>query len=441
MSSRPPEEQLERRIRSLQAERRLPSVSAAVFRRGEILWQVAVGLADLDDGRQATPDTQYRVGSITKTFTAAAVLQLRDEGALALDEPLVTYIPELGDRRVTLRAVLTHTSGLQRELPGSGWEPMASPTRDELVSRLDEVRDVLEPGDAWHYSNLGFSLLGEAVERVAGVPYQRYVDERLLGPAGLTRTTWHAVEPTATGYYVEPWSDRWHVERTADLGGGAPSGQLWSTTGDLARWADFLMRPEPDVLRPDSAEQMHRFQAMMDLAGWRVGWGLGLMLFRHDDRIYAGHSGGMNGFLANVVWESRGGLGAVVLVNAHSNFSVDAEAIGLAVQASDLFPAERAEWRPGEQPPAELEGALGNWWTEGLEFVLRYRGGKLQAVGAAAAPGTEPTIFERVEADRYRTVAGRERGELLEIVRDESGRPVTLYWATYPMTRTPMPYT
>ena len=441
MSSPPPERELDRRIRALQAERRLPSVSAAVFRRGEVVWQAAVGLADLEREVEATPDTQYRIGSITKTFTAAAVLQLRDAGALALDEPLATYIPELGDRRATLRFVLSHTSGLQREPPGSAWEPMASPARDELIARLGEVEDVLEPGDAWHYSNLGFALLGEAVERVSGRPYQQYVDERLLAPAGLARTTWQAAAPAATGHYVEPWSDRWHVERVVDLGGDAPSGQLWSTTGDLARWAGFLKRPDPDVLRPESAEQMHRFQTMMDVVTWRVGWGLGLILFRHDDRVLAGHSGGMNGFLANLVWEARGDLGAVVLVNAHSNFSIDNEGIGLAAKAVELFPAEPAEWRPGEPPPPELDGVLGNWWTEGMEFVLRYRDGRLQAVGAAAPPSAEPTLFERIDSDRYRTVAGRERGELLEILRDDAGRPVKLYWATYPLTRTPLPYT
>ena len=441
MSSPPPDRELERRVRSLQAERRLPSVSAAIFRRGEVLWQTAVGLADLERETEATPDTQYRIGSITKTFTAAAVLQLRDEGALALDEPLATFVPELGDRRATVRSVLSHTSGLQREPPGSRWEPMVSPTRDELIARLGEVQDVLEPGDAWHYSNLGFALLGEAVERVSGRPYQDYVDERLLGPVGLGRTTWHAAEPAATGHYVEPWSDRWHEERVVDLGGDAPSGQLWSTTGDLARWAGFLKGPDPEVLRPESADQMHRFQTMIDVVNWRAGWGLGLILFRQQDRVFAGHSGGMNGFLANVVWETRGELGAAVLVNAHSNFSIDNEGIGLAAKAVELLPAGPKEWRRGEQPPPAHEGVLGNWWPEAMDFVLRFRDGKLQAVGAAAPPGAEPAVFERVDADRYRTVAGRERGELLEISRDDSGRPVKLYWATYPLTRAPRPYT
>ena len=160
-------EDFERRLRTAQSEQRLPSVSATVFRGEEILWEEALGLADVDGKREATPDTQYRIGSITKTFTAVCVLQLRDAGELSLDDPLTRFVPESA-HAPTLGRMLAHSSGLQREPPGEIWETLQAPTREELVARTADAEEVLSPGSWWHYSNLAFALLGEVVARVAG---------------------------------------------------------------------------------------------------------------------------------------------------------------------------------------------------------------------------------------------------------------------------------
>ena len=423
-----PEAQLERRVRALQAERRLPSVSAAAFVDGDVVWELAVGLADAATGREATPDTQYRVGSITKTFTAAAVLRLADEGAIDLLAPLREYVPELGDERVRVKDVLSHASGLQREEPGSSWDDAVFLSREELVARLDEVGRVLEPRDEWHYSNIGFTLLGDVVGRITG-DYQRTVEDWFFGPAGLTRTTWEPDDAAAVGYHVQPWTDVLDVEQNIDLQAGRAAGQLWSTTADLARWAGFLRGIE-------TFQPMQRLQTIAD-AGWTFGSGLGLLLWRRDDRIFAGHSGGMNGFLANLAWEVRGRTGTVIFTNASPSLSIEVVGVDLAAEAAGLLAPMPEPWRPTEAPPAELDGVLGNWWTEGWEFVLTYREGSLRA--AAVGSLRAPAVFEPVAPDRYRTVSGRERGELLEIHRDGDGRPVRLSWATYAMTRTSAP--
>jgi CubicO group peptidase (beta-lactamase class C family) len=429
----------ERWLRTLQAERRLPSVSAAVFVRGEPVWQLAVGLADVESGREATPDTQYRVASITKTFTAAAVMQLRDAGAVDLGAPAAEYVPELADRRMTVKDLLSHASGLQREEPGAEWEPIAFLSHAELFARMGEAERVLEPRDEFHYSNLGYMLLGEIVARTSGQAYTTYVEERLFAPVGLDATTWDPLPTAAVGYHMEPWTDAVHVEAVPDLGEGRASGQLWSTTPDLARWAGFLRDPDPDVLRPETAAEMCRLQTIADHSSWKRGWGLGICLWRDGDRLFAGHSGGMNGFLSNVAFELRGWTGAVLLTNASTSLPVEALGVELAAKAAASLAPPPEPWRPGEAPPPELEGVLGNWWTEGWEFIVSYRGGKLQA--AAVGSAADPAVFERVEGDRYVGVSGRERGEPLEIVRDEDGRPVKLLWATYPMTRTSLPMT
>jgi CubicO group peptidase (beta-lactamase class C family) len=151
-------EELEGKLAAAQAEERMPSVSAVVFRDGEVLWERALGHADVGAKREATPQTQYRIGSITKTFTAVGILQLRDAGELSLDDPLTAHLPDSA-HGPTIGRMLAHSSGLQREPPGEIWETMKAPSRDELIAGTADAEQVLGPGTWWHYSNLAFALL------------------------------------------------------------------------------------------------------------------------------------------------------------------------------------------------------------------------------------------------------------------------------------------
>jgi CubicO group peptidase (beta-lactamase class C family) len=419
----------------------MPSLSAAVFRRGEILWQEAIGVADAESGAPATPDTQYRVGSITKTFTAVAVMQLRDAGELTLDDTLGDHIAESPHAGPTVRQLLSHLSGLQREPPGEVWESLEDPVIEELLARLQQAERVLPSGAYWHYSNLAYALLGEIVARRSGTPATRYVDERVIGPLGLTRTTWLPAEPYARGYLVDAYSDALTEEKLVELRGSAPIGQLWSTTGDLARWSAFLLEGEPGVLERRTAEEMHAFQGLVSyVKGWRLGWGLGLQLSRDGDRILAGHGGAMPGFLAHVAASAEDGIGAVALTNSSANAFTEGLVLELARRTAELEPSDPEAWAPAEPPPPEVAGWLGHWWSEGIEWVFRWSRGRLEATLVEGARAYEPTVFEQEAPDRYRPVSGLERGELLRVVRDESGEPVRLYWATYPFTRAPQTF-
>jgi CubicO group peptidase (beta-lactamase class C family) len=416
-------------VRAAQAERRLPSVAAAVWRDGEELWAEAVGQADVEAGEQARPDHQYRIASITKTFTAASVLQLRDAGALSLDEPL-----DLAGltRQPAPRRLLSHLSGLQRETPGADWAAGELPSAAEVLERLGTVEQVLDPGEEWHYSNLAYVLLGEAVARASGLEYERYVEERVLAPAGLTRTSWEPSDPAATGYFVDPYTDRATVQPV--LGGATASGGLWSTVSDLCRWGSFLLAPDPEVLSEASAADMHRFQALADEQRWTLGFGLGLMLWRRDDNVFAGHAGAHAGFLAHAVWDRASKTVAAVATNSGAGVSIDELGVDLLVAALEAAPADPEPWAPGEPVPAELEGVPGRWWSEGAEFVFRIRDGRLEAV---VEGGRVPAVFEREGKDAYRVAKGRERGELLRIERAADDAPIRLLWASYPFTREP----
>jgi len=430
-------ERLDRILATAQAEQRMPSVSAAVFRDGDVLWRSALGLADVETGEPATPDHAYRIGSITKTFTAVCILQLRDAMVVDLDDALRTHIPE-APVGLTIRDALSHLSGLQREPPGEIWESLTPPSREELLSGLEDAERVLRPGEAWHYSNLAFGLLGEVVMRRSEHGYEEALRARVLEPLGLARTGFDPDDPRATGYYVDPYSDRVTVE--PDVSGDGPTaaiGWLWSTVDDLARFGDFLAAGHDGVLVRETVDEMARLRTMVDEARWTLGWGLGVGLYRRGDRVFVGHGGAMPGFLASLCVHRPERTGAAVLVGASAEAEPETVALDLAEAALDALPRVPEAWRPDPVVPEDAVALLGRWWSEGSPLELSWRGERLRLEALAYPVGRNVSWLAREGDDRWRIVEGRELGELLRVVRDDAGALVKLYVATYPLTRAP----
>ena len=430
------DEAFSRVLRGAQRNGRLPAVVAGVFRAGELLWSEAIGLADVEEGVEATVDTQFPVASITKTFTAVSVMQLRAEGKLDLADPLKRHLPEASQHgSLTLAEMLAHASGLQREPPGEIWESLVFPDAAEVLARLPEAERVLPGGEAWHYSNLAYALLGQVVERVSGTPFRQHVEERLLQPLGLTRTSWGPTPLAAKPYLVEPYSDAVRREPELELGGKGGESGLSSTVADLARWGSFLCDPDDAVVPAELVEEMHvvRIMARPD---WTRGWGRGLELWRLGERILAGHTGGFPGFLSMLVYSRPDRIGAVLLTNSGGWDDLGGTGLRLVEAALDELAPAADPWTPEKPPPAEIEPLLGRWWSEGSESVFSWRAGRLEG-RLAAVPDREPSVFEPEGTDRYRTRSGPERGEVLRVVRGESGEIEKLYWATYPFTREP----
>jgi CubicO group peptidase (beta-lactamase class C family) len=431
-----PPERFRRLVLEAQRAGRLPSISAAVFRGKEVEWSDALGLADVQQRVEATAETQYACASITKTFTAASIMQLRDAGKLDLEDPLSRHLPEAAHGTPTLRRLLSHASGLQREPPGAVWETLEFPDEQELLERLGEAEQVLPPSTNWHYSNLAYALLGHVVTRVSGQPIHEYVRERLFAPVGLERTTWGPGGTAALPYFVEPYSDAARREPVLELGGKGGESGLYSTAADLARWGSFICEPDESVLKASSVAEMHDLQIMAE-PDWTLGWGLGIELWRRGERVFGGHTGGFPGFVSILVYSRKDRIGAVVLTNSGSWDSLSKTGIDLAEAALAELPPTLEPWAPEEQPPAEVEPLLGRWWSEGDETIFSWRGGRLEARLADAPAERAPSVFEPEGEDRYRVVSGRERGEVLTVVRDGQGAVVRLYWATYPFTREP----
>lgn len=429
---------LERLVRSAQREKRMPSVAAAVLRDGELIWETAVGAADVQAGLETTPDTQYRIGSITKTFTAAAIMQLRDAGRLDLEDTLDRHV-EGAAHTPTIRRLLSHASGLQRETQDDSWLTLRFAQPDELLETLAQAELVLPSGARFHYSNLAFALLGIVVERVSGLPYQDYVRERLFAPVGLTRVSFEPEPPAAQGYLAQPYADGVWDTIGVETGAWASAGQLWGTAGDICRWGAFLADPDESVLASSSAEEMRTVQAIADHERWLAGYGLGLGLSRDGDRILAGHGGSMPGFIATLAFSAKEKVAAAALTNESE---ADLSELGTALVGTtvDEWPVAPETWRVGEPPPDDVVPLLGIWFMEAARLVLRWRDGKLEARFDGTPDWRSPSVYERETDDRWRTVSGPEQGEALRIVREPDGSVARMVWAGYPVTREPGPW-
>jgi CubicO group peptidase (beta-lactamase class C family) len=429
---------LEQLLAGEQREKRLPSVAAAVLRDRDVVWESAVGVADVEAGVETTSGTQYRAGSITKTFTAAAIMQLRDAGGLDLEDTLDRHI-EGAAHRPTIRRLLSHASGLQRETHDDSWLTLRFAPADELLETLAEAEMVLPSGARFHYSNLAFALLGVVVERVSGMAYMDYVRERLFEPIGLTRLSFEPEPPAAKGYLGQPYADGVWDTIDVETGAWASAGQLWATVGDLCRWGAFLSDPDESVLAKKSAEEMRTVQVISEHDRWLAGYGLGLSLRRDGDRILAGHSGSMPGFIAILYYSPKEKVAAAALTNA-SEAMLGEFGLALVRTTVEEWPAAPEAWHVGEPPPAGVASLLGIWFMEATQLVFRWRDGKLEARFEGMQDWEPPAVFEREADDRWRTVSGPEQGEALRIERADDGSVGRMVWAGYPVTREPGPW-
>jgi CubicO group peptidase (beta-lactamase class C family) len=437
----------ERAARKAQADGRVPALSVALHRADREPWVFTVGDSG-NPGHPLGPDTRFRIGSVTQTFTAVLVMQARDEGLLDLDKPLSAYLDLPAHDDVTIRRLLSHTSGLQREPHGDVWDTLVSPDADRLLAELDRAERVLPNARRFHYSNLAFGVLGQLVARLHGTTWDSLLTDRILEPLGLTATTTATPAQAAVGYLVDEFSDAARPEPDLDLRGAGPAAQLWSTADDMATWASFLVSPElidPDgnVLAAATVDEMRWPLTTRDEVNWISGFGLGLMLHPQGRRAMdVGHNGAMPGFLAGVHGR-RGGegtpdaLGCAVLGSSGTADQINELVHELLRMAVELDPAEIEPWSPAPPAPREIRSALGNWWSEGSQFVFSWHDGALQARVAGAPADLPPSIFRPLPGrpDVLRTVSGREAGEQLRLTRDASGAVVLMHWATYRFTR------
>jgi CubicO group peptidase (beta-lactamase class C family) len=312
----------------------LAGLAVGVVRDGELARFAAVGLADAAAGRPVEADTVFRIGSITKTFTGIATIQLAEEGLLALDDPVNEHLrafrvahddPETPP--ITIRHLLTHTAGLG-EL--RGWSDLVRPTiglaakLGRPLPSLDDLyapvlRAELPPGAKWAYANHGFAALGQLVEDVGGEPFADRLRRRIFEPLGMEHTdvlrTGRVRDRLAIGYALGRRGPKPVKDTEIAV---APAGSIFSTTADMARYVAALANGGAPLLRRESLEQMLSPQAG---AGELPAMGLAFMLDRLGEHRLAGHDGGWPGFVSSLLVAPDAGVGVVAFTNTSAGLA------------------------------------------------------------------------------------------------------------------------
>jgi CubicO group peptidase (beta-lactamase class C family) len=422
-----------RRVAVEQAGSRAPSLIAAVVRGGETLWTGARGRVD---GARPSADTQYRIGSITKTFVAVLVMRLRDEGRLDLNDPLDKHVPGTSLGHLTVAQLLAHTGGLTSESPGVWWERAEGADWQALAGSLTDGALRHRAGARFHYSNVGYGVLGELVARLRGMTWLEALSAEVLEPLGLARTTPHPRAPHALGWAVHPYADVLLNEPTPDSGAMAPAGQLWSTANDLARWTRFLAGDSGEVLHPDTVAEMREPAHVDDGDAWTAGYGLGLQVFRDSGRRLTGHGGSMPGFLASVIADPHTTTGALVLTNSTTGVAVMTVALDLLKLVDEHEPALPAEWLPMEQADPALMALTGPWYWGPTPYALHLMPNGWLNLRPVSGSGRASRF--RPEPDGTWTgLDGYYSGETLRVIHRPDGTPAALDLATFIFTRTP----
>ena len=386
------------------------------------------------EGHEPDEDTQYRIGSLTKTFVAVLVMRLRDEGRLDLADPLGRHLDAGQAASATIAQLLSHTAGLASETPGPWWERSPGDLRPALADILGSARH--PAGRLFHYSNPGYGLLGALIGRLRGHGWEQALRQEILDPLGMTRTTASPQAPYARGFAVHPWADVMQLEPAEGTGLMAPAGELWSTAADLCRFAAFLLDGDDRVLPAKTLAEMRAPAAPPGDDAWASGYGLGLQLFRHDGRVFYGHSGSMPGFLATLCVSPDDAIGGIALANATSGPDIAAIAVDLVTIVADNEPRIPARWKPLPDVEAALLALTGLWYWGPRPYLLRLLADRGLELSPAAGRGRASRF--RAEPDGTWTgLDGYYAGESLRLVRGADGMVDHLDLGSFVFTREP----
>lgn len=404
-------------VEQSQQEGRFPGLVAAMSRAGHVDWRFTLG----------ETAAAYRVASITKTFTAAAVMQLRDAGRIELDDRLGDHLSDVRYADATIRRLLAHSSGMTAEPTGPWWERVPGGSWDQLMAANPE-NQVFAPGRRHHYSNLGYALLGRLVEQVHTAPWWDVVTDRILRPLRLDHTTFEHPPDAAIGTSRNPLTGELVREPSEDEGAMAPAGQLWSTTDDLLRWVDVLAAGHPEVLSADTAAEMRTVQAADPETQHRGGYGLGVRLHWSPFGTVVGHTGSLPGFMAGMFADPVSRVGAVVLTNATTGLDPEGLCTGLIEAARPEVTDDPVSADPSS-PAADLGGSW-YWGNTAFEVVPT-------AEGFVLVAGPNRTRFRSEDQEGYRGESSYLAGERLDVHRRPDGSPSHLLAASFLFTRTP----
>lgn len=419
----------------------LPGLSASMVDDQEIIWKSSFGNSNLEEGVETSTSTLYSICSISKLFTAVAIMKLYDEGKVRLDDKVSDILPwynleqnfpESGP--ITVRSVLTHSSGLPREANFPYWTgpDFPFPAQQEIREELGKQKTLYPSSTYFQYSNLGLTLLGEIVEEVSGMPYDEYVEKNILQPLRLASTRTELPEnlygqELAIGYSAKQRKGNREKVNFFQANGITAAAGFSSNVEDLANFASWQFRlldtTTTEILKPSTLKNMHNVHWMDP--DWNTSWGLGFAVWKGPDgNKWVSHGGSCPGYRSVLQINPEKKKAYVVMINAGGE-NPSKYARGMY----EIMKKYQSEEKPkSEDKDLNLEEYRGFFnpqpWSSEV-YITPWKGKLASLYLPSDSPAEALTFYKHIEGDTFRRVRDNgELGETLTFERDEDGNIV-----------------
>jgi len=416
--------------------RELPGIVVGVVAGDSLVWVKGFGYADTKAKKPMSSDTKFRMASHSKLFTATAIMQLREQNKLRLDDAVSKYLPWFkvkpaaeDDGPVTIEQLLTHASGLPREA-GAHWTTLEFPTAEEIRSLITDRQAAFAPQVRWKYSNLAYTIAGMVVEQVSGERWADYVQRNIFTPLGMDASSVDRnVEGLAVGYGRRMPDGTREVMPFTDARGMASATGITSTVADMAKFVSAQFRTGPrggrQILNTGSMREMHRVRSLEN--NWTQGNAIGFAVGRVGDKTFIGHGGGYPGYTTQTSIDLENKVAVIVLTNTNDSNPNDIarqlmNTVGNAVAKATAQKPKTVAWNPSW---ARFAGYYRGRGGDTQVVLLNER---LVLVSPNAANLDNVTTLEPIGDGRFRFVAPVGGGPVGEVVRfvEEGGRVVRM---------------
>lgn len=422
----------------------LPGLTAIVIEDQEVLWSGAVGLANVEKNINAEASTLFSICSISKLFTSIAIMKLYDEGKLRLDDRVDDILPAYKLEQkypdsgpITIRTLLTHSSGLPREAAYPYWTgpDFPFPTKEQIDSKLSEQETLYPASTYFQYSNLGFTLLGEIVEEISGVTYDEYVQQNILKPLGLTDTRTELPEQLygselAIGYSAMTRIGKREKVNFFQANGITPAAGFSSNVQDLGKFASWQFRLRDititEILKPSTLKYMQNVH--WTNPDWKTTWGLGFVVNKGPDgNTWVGHGGSCPGYQSSLQLDLKNKRAYSVMINANGT-NPGKYLNGIHAILKEVRSTTTEDSTDDSIEKENLEEYVGFYsslpWSS--EVYISTWGGKLVTLRLPSEnPGDAMTFYKHIEGDTFRRIRDDdELGETFVFERDENGKVI-----------------
>jgi CubicO group peptidase (beta-lactamase class C family) len=424
----PPKERIVDWLFNRVIEPNYPGAAVLVARDGQIVYEKGYGYADIGHAVKVRPETAFRIGSVSKQFTAAAILKLQEDGKLSVQDKLSKFLPDFprGDE-VTLRHLLTHTSGIHSYTSDPNFMKTVTTeiSPEELVDSIRDYEFDFDPGESQSYCNSGYFLLGYIVEKVSGKSLEEYLKETFFEPLGMENTGIHqrnlVIDHEATGYSFS--SGKVEKATNWDMSWAGGAGALYSTVGDLYRWNEGLFNGK--ILSEESLEAaftpatLNNGDVGKGAAGGSSGYGYGWAIGEQRGLPQIAHGGGLHGFNSHLMRLPEEKLTVTVLANCLPTIP-ELSPSGFARQIAEVYVFEEMDEQASfatdtTVDPSVYDDYVGRYdYGSGMVLTVTRDGDRLlaQMTGQGQAE-----IFPRSQTQFF----WKDADAQIEFVRDETG--------------------